>query len=926
MWPRTLGTLASGCGLLAATLHPGDLAGQAPQLVADVRATLRPADSAPRDFTAAGGRVFFTARTQADGRELWRSDFTAAGTLHLTDLAPGPSEVPITQVTPLGGGVVFAAGQVRGPQELWVSDGTAAGTRRLFAFGQSIWILAGEASGSLLLMTTDALWRTDGTATGTVRIDAFHGVLGLTRRAAAFGSSWVFNSGLEVWRSDGTASGTQRLGRSAHILMQPVAVGNAAYYGSDGGIYRADATSSRLVVPTAAAVADFAALPGRVVFIEDGLLSAFDVANPQPVRLTSVTPSLLTPAGNSLYFVGNDAIHGAELWLSDGTAAGTRLAYDAVPGPQSARHDLLLPFGSDLLHAFTTPSGTSILARVSDVAPPFVLHVFGARVQAGAASGGLALFGADDGIAGEELWLTTGGLSTSLFADLAPGIVSESSWPNGFTAAAGSAFFAAYEDVHGRELWWTDGTAAGTRLVTDLSPGRASSDPRIYGWHAGLVYFSALAPTGPAMYVSDGTAAGTRVLLPRPAGLLQARLRPLDAGRAILALTASVFEDDSIWVTDGLAATHLADARPTSDQVRVGTRVFFAGRVARGKYELMVSDGTPAGTHQVLSLNGSEDARVAPVAALDDRVLFTAIDGGLNRLYVSDGTASGTQALMPFAGVWQALTVDGRTYMVEPPSSPSSAVWVTDGTAAGTLHVGDVEGDRVNLSTLDGRVLIGTPRGIWRTDGTAAGTVRLRDREALGEFVDADGRYAYWASLVPSGILRSDGTAAGTTLLPTPPFDFTSLCHAAGRVYFGADDLVHGSEPFVLDVGAAAQVLGLGCGVRAVVPELSGSVPVLGGTARLHLAALPATGVAALRLLLSAPAPIALPGTSCVTWGQWNGPTAQWTRPFQGGRLDELLPIPATRDLLDASILLEAVVGSASGLELSNGLFWRLGR
>src|SRR4029450_12078754 len=34
-----------------------------------------------------------------------------------------------------------------------------------------------------------------------------------------------------------------------------------------------------------------------------------------------------------VYFVGEDEAHGAELWSSDGTAAGTRLVRDIDPGP-----------------------------------------------------------------------------------------------------------------------------------------------------------------------------------------------------------------------------------------------------------------------------------------------------------------------------------------------------------------------------------------------------------------------------------------------------------------------------------------------------------------------------------------------------------------------------------------------------------------
>ena len=39
--------------------------------------------------------------------------------------------------------------------------------------------------------------------------------------------------------------------------------------------------------------------------------------------------------GFGLYFVATNGIHGRELWVTDGTPAGTRLAHDLVPGPGS---------------------------------------------------------------------------------------------------------------------------------------------------------------------------------------------------------------------------------------------------------------------------------------------------------------------------------------------------------------------------------------------------------------------------------------------------------------------------------------------------------------------------------------------------------------------------------------------------------------
>lgn len=107
-------------------------------------------------------------------------------------------------------------------------------------------------------------------------------------------------------------------------------------------------------------------------------------------------------------------MHGAELWTSDGTAAGTRLLRDITPGA----------LGSGLWDAPLVAVGQH----------------------------GAFAFPAPDAAGGLELWTsdgTTGG--TRPLHDLAPG--GRGSTPTNLTVSGPRLFFVADEGEHGRELW-----------------------------------------------------------------------------------------------------------------------------------------------------------------------------------------------------------------------------------------------------------------------------------------------------------------------------------------------------------------------------------------------------------------------------------------------------------------------------------------
>ena len=318
-----------------------------------------------------------------------------------------------------------------------------------------------------------------------------------------------------------------------------------------------------------------------------------------------------------ILFRANDGTHGDELWVTDGTAAGTALLDDIIPG-----------------------SGGS---------GPAYITVLG---------NGKAVFAANDGTHGTELWVTDGtAAGTVLLDDIYPG--SSPSYPRYIIAIGnGKALFEANDGTHGRELWVTDGTAAGTALVTDINPGSGTSAPRyITSLGNGKALFDANDGThGRELWVTDGTAAGTALvddINPGAVGSVPRDITLLANGKALFSATDGTHGYE-LWVTDGTAAgTALVDdINPGSGAsgplyitaLGNGKAVFSANDGTHGN-ELWVTDGTAAGTALVDDIYpGSGNSRPYDITAIGNgKAVFQANDGSHGReLWVTDGTAAGT--------------------------------------------------------------------------------------------------------------------------------------------------------------------------------------------------------------------------------------------------------------------------------------------
>ncbi|BBO34408.1 ELWxxDGT repeat protein [Lacipirellula parvula] len=463
--------------------------------------------STPTDFTEMNGVTYFVASNGTNGRELWKTDGTPQGTSMLVDINVGAGASNPTNLVNVNGVLYFAANDGTNGVELWRTDGTVIGTKMVkdvftgtYAAGyqtlpnSSLPSQLTNVDGKLFFtarngVTGVELWTSDGTAAGTTLVRNIFADSGATPSSANplqltnYNGELYFTAddgvhGRELWKSNGTEVGT--------VMVKDIRTGTYEYTPSGGG-----AAQTR----------------------------------PAPSN-----PGLLRVMNGTLYFVANDGTHGAELWKTDGSEAGTSLVKDIRAGADSP---------------FTTSSVIEVV-------------------------GNLLMFTANDGTHGDELWKSDGTeAGTALVKDITPGATGNLSYFAGFEVIDGVLYFGADNTVNGKELWKSDGTEAGTVMVADVSPGTgASSSFPIYMTQVnGTLYFSAYTtatgrelwqytPAGGAKIVAD-LATGANSLDPNALTEVNGKLMfsgVVSSGRELFTLVEAEQYQLSIYV-DGVAVT-----------------------------------------------------------------------------------------------------------------------------------------------------------------------------------------------------------------------------------------------------------------------------------------------------------------------------------------------------------------------------------
>ncbi|HEX8324023.1 MAG TPA: ELWxxDGT repeat protein [Tepidisphaeraceae bacterium] len=602
------------------------------------------------------GEVYYGA-TDNLGSYLYRTNGTVAGTVLVKQIDNSAAYTPFVpeKVTASNGLLYFVGSNAAAGVEPWRSDGTSAGTYLLkdLAPGNSHSAVAAivGVNGSTLLLTYDGLYATNGTTTTSIRSDVraiTQTVTAVTLNSVALFNAYTSGGGSHLYRSDGTANGTYAVESLSSLSYSPQALtlanGKAYFVGyttpSVANLYKTDGT-----------IAGTAAITQAVAGGTQSFIYTYS----------------LTGTDSRLYFSASDTVLGTEPFVSDGTAAGTKVLADLNT----------TPYNSD-------PGGPypGVFNRSNDVG----------KTQT-ATIGNIAYFGTADG----SLWKTNGTAvgTTRVTSSSAYYGYSSGDPIRHLTAWNGHVYFVTSDGFRNQAVWRSDGTAAGTVKVISGFAGREDGQTFV-PFQDKLYYF-----VNGSLYASAPGAVNATLV----------SSAPFDAACLTATTDALYFRTNNagyeLWKSDGTTTGTVSFVGKSvfsglRSFVASGSTLYFiaipSGSDTAALYRTGGTLATTALIKSVASSKAAYDYYPPSFLTVMNGVLYFAgtDDANGTELWRSDGTAAGTTIVadcVPGAvgGSPQFLTAIGnRLYFLATTADSGSEPWISDGTTAGTRRLADL--------------------------------------------------------------------------------------------------------------------------------------------------------------------------------------------------------------------------------------------
>jgi len=396
-----------------------------------------------------------------------------------------------------------------------------------------------------------------------------------------------------------------------------------------------------------------------------------------------------------------------------------------------------------------------------------------------------------------------------------------------FVELGGNHYFAGTTAALGTELYRTDGTALGTYLVADTTPGAASTGPCMLTSYLGDLFFvDSDNPTRQLYRMSSATGAVTSLGVVGDADYDFGDARMVVVGGKLLFIGKDAAEGYELWSSDGTAAgtgpLKALSPGTGSSQIRhllandSGTFAVFLVEQAGGARSVWTTDGTSAGTQQVattVSIATPIDTVPAWTARFGNDLLFIQVDAQGAHLVRTDGVSVQTLAT-PGGSISLARTAlyNGELHFSAGSVAAGVEVWKTDGTPAGTQLVVDVRSgappsNPTHFAVANGKLFFiaetnALGRELLAWDGANLVTLDIQPgaepafylySDVVQEVAATSAGVFFRPSLLgaPSRLYFSDGTLAGTGMVGAADPQAHSFPHsmtplANGELLFAA--------------------------------------------------------------------------------------------------------------------------------------------
>ncbi|MBL8914862.1 MAG: hypothetical protein JNM17_29425 [Archangium sp.] len=522
--------------------------------------------------------------------------------------------------------------------------------------------------------------------------------------------------------------------------------------------------------------------------------------------------------GGQVFFVANALGNGEELWVTDGTTAGTRLVRDLHPGPSGSTPFAMTSLGGRAFFVANEAS-TGFNVWVSNgtfagttLTVDFVSSPVQGFISQGSSGGrgigpGITPFG---GFAyypqGNANLVRTDGTpaGSSIVSTTVP-------WTSDFHWSPMVAFngelYGTARGASGNELYAYSPFDGGTRLVSDLTPGSGGSYPYRFVPSGDVLYFAARSITGSDTWLcsTDGvTARYVRRMQAVSVSDPGADLLAFDGGVLMRCTYGSGFPVPTTLCradNDG-GSNVVAVLSPPNTNSFPGSFVDFNGLVhflafdSMNGFQVWSTDGTDAGTRRVTTGVGFTET---PYNTYDERKLLVPFNGGLyfcandgvvnaNKLMTLDPSVDGgARVVFPFDQCSELFADSTRILLRGAFDGGGQQLWASDGTAAGTRMLYARAAERASagdsIAALgNGVAFSGYAHPLFRafrTDGFS--NTQLSDAgESAFRFTSASAGRVFFAA-TPNMPTRhqlwvTDGSPGGTRLV-TDTFAIPSFAH-----------------------------------------------------------------------------------------------------------------------------------------------------